>query len=140
MGFSPFTPPPAPFKSGAASGAVAARTQRPKPSGRESSLQRCWTNGTQFTRNLQRNFPDADLSVLMSPVPTWITSGLPTNRGYRVAARFACLEVIENRRKRVGSKPASKQQIKNLTENGQQSKSAQAYERPLPDSSVILRQ
>ena len=60
MGFSPFTPPLAPFKSGAATGVVAARKQRPKPSGRESPFRRCWTNGTQFTRNLQRNFPDAD--------------------------------------------------------------------------------
>jgi len=49
VGFSPFTPPLAPFKSGAATGVVAARTQRPKPSGRESPLRRCWTNGTQFT-------------------------------------------------------------------------------------------
>jgi hypothetical protein len=60
VGFSPFTPPHAPFKSGAATGVVAARAQRPKPSGRESPLRRCWTNGTQFTRNLQRNFPEAD--------------------------------------------------------------------------------
>jgi hypothetical protein len=59
VGFSPFTPPLAPFKSRAATGVVAARTLRPKPSGRESPLRRCWTNGTQFTRNLQRNFPDA---------------------------------------------------------------------------------
>jgi hypothetical protein len=60
VGFSPFTPPLAPFKSGAATGVVAARKQRAKPSGRESPFRRCWTNGTQFTRNLQRNFPDAD--------------------------------------------------------------------------------